>query len=100
MIIHDGVGKHAPLSDWGTRLEWVLGHWPVDWPDLELFFPILKSSQTCKFKYTAFSWSTIIQTGYEASVEHIEQLSQLGQLQIPSRNHVIKFWSQFQFKFP
>jgi hypothetical protein len=88
---HDGVGVHVPTSDWGARLKWVLGCWPVGRPDLELFFPILKSSQTCKFKYTAFSWSTIIQTCDEASFEHIEQVSQLGQLQIPNRSHVINF---------
>jgi hypothetical protein len=33
----------------------------------------------------------IVRTLYGASFEHIEQLSLLGQLQIPNRNHVTNF---------
>jgi hypothetical protein len=55
------------------------------------FFKYSNIAQTCKFKYTIFPQSEIILTLHEASFEYDEQFFQLGQLQIPTRIHVIKF---------
>jgi hypothetical protein len=57
----------------------------------KIFFQYSKKLQICKFKFSASVRSKIIQTLHEAIFEYIEQLYQLGQLQIPNKIHDINF---------
>jgi hypothetical protein len=63
-------------------------------------FQYSKSAQTCKFKFSAFPRSNIIQTLHEASVGHGQQLSQLAKLQIPKIFHVINFGTDSNLNLP
>jgi hypothetical protein len=54
-----------------------------------------------KFKFTeTFPVPTNIQTFHDPSFEHGEQLSQLGQIQIPTRIHVINLGKNSNLNFP
>jgi hypothetical protein len=56
--------------------------------------------QTLKCNLNAFCISKPLQTLYEAKFEHVEQLSPLSQLQIPTRIHVINFGTNSNLNLP
>jgi hypothetical protein len=60
-------------------------------PANTMFFRYLNSAQICKFKFSAFPRSKIIQTVHAASFKTAEQLCHLAQLPIVTRIHVINF---------
>jgi hypothetical protein len=63
-------------------------------------FKFSNSTQTCKYKKEAFPYSKNIHSLHAAIFEYLEQLSQLGQLQILNRTHVINSGTQFNLKIP
>jgi hypothetical protein len=77
----------------GHRLAWskpVLGCALWARPSKRIF-QYSKLDQTCKCKSSAFPNSKIIKTLHEASLEHVEQVFQLGQFQIRNGSHTIKY---------
>jgi hypothetical protein len=61
-------------------------------PPLKIvFFQFTKMAQNLKSNSNAFAWFKNIQTLHVFRFEYFEQLSKLGELQIPNRIHVIKF---------
>jgi hypothetical protein len=88
-------GEWHGCNDRPAQLETGVDRLLVAPSQLQVFFPISNSAQIHKFKMEAFSCSKNIQTLYDARFEYLEQLYQLGRLQIIYIVHAINSTKEF-----
>jgi hypothetical protein len=72
----------------------------VGWPDQQFPSSIFKTVQIMKIKNPTLPRSKNAQTLHGTIIEREEELSPLGQHQIPNRIHVINFGTLSKLKFP